>query len=69
MSQKRKQFTHELTVRYVPLPPHKRAAFEHAFDLLADLLLDELEQEQQAAERNTSPKLQIGQTTNAVIPI
>jgi hypothetical protein len=39
------QLTCQVSVRFEPLPPEKRAAYYHAFDLLAELLLADLENE------------------------
>jgi hypothetical protein len=39
----KKQLTCQVSVRFEPLPPEKRAAYYHAFDLLAELLLSDLE--------------------------
>jgi hypothetical protein len=46
MNNKRKEVGCMLTVRYIPLPPAKRQQYEHTFDLLAELLLAEIEDEQ-----------------------
>jgi hypothetical protein len=46
MNNKRKEVGCMLTVRYVPLPPAKRQQYEHTFDLLAELLLAELENDE-----------------------
>lgn len=43
MGRKRKELTMTLTFKFVPVPPSHRAAYDHAWDLLADMLLDDLE--------------------------
>jgi hypothetical protein len=53
VNHKRRQYTLELTVRFTPLPSSiKRTAFEAAFDLLADLLLEEISRNQAEIERS-----------------
>ena len=54
MNKKRKQMTCNFTVSYIPLPPERRAAFEHAFDLMADYFFKELERKQKAADLNAT---------------
>ena len=40
MKKRRKQYKVDVTVKYIPLPPEKQAAYDYAMDLLAEMLLD-----------------------------
>lgn len=40
MKKRRKQFKVDVTVKYIPLPPEKQAAYDYAMDLLGEMLLD-----------------------------
>jgi hypothetical protein len=40
MKKRRKQYKVDVTVKYIPLPPEKQAAYDYAMELLAEMLLD-----------------------------
>lgn len=40
MKKRRKQYKVDVTIKYIPLPPEKQAAYDYAMELLAEMLLD-----------------------------
>lgn len=48
MGRKQKTSLIHTSVEYVPLPPEKRFGYNQAFDLIADILLEMLEEEENA---------------------
>ena len=52
---KKKQLTCDISVKYMQVPPEKRAAYYRAWDIIADILLDDLARNPPA--RNPKPEL------------